>query len=369
VKALLARLNARNLRIGLIAVPWLATAVYLWVFAADRYVAESVIAVRENGEGPIAGVDALSTLFGSSAPASRDDELLLEAHILSMDMLRQLDERLDLRAAFGAPLTDPFFRLARGARQERFLDYYRDRVEVYVDERSGLIRIRTQGFTPELAAALNREIISISERFINESSHRLAREQMEFAESELKKARHALDDARAELVAFQEKHGVLDPVAQATANTGVTVELQAAIARQEAELKSLLNYLNEDAPPVRAIEAQLDGTRAQLEVESRRAMASADGTSLNVLAGYFQEIFAEVEFAQDSYKLALTAVETARVESTRKLKSLVLVESPAVPESPEYPRPIYTLAALLLGLGLLYGIARLVVATIEDHQQ
>jgi capsular polysaccharide transport system permease protein len=178
-----------------------------------------------------------------------------------------------------------------------------------------------------------------------------------------------LDGARAELVAFQEKHGVLDPVAQATANTGVTVELQAAIARQEAELKSLLNYLNEDAPPVRALNAQLEGTRAQLEVESRRAMSSPDGTSLNVLASSFQELFAEVEFAQDSYKLALTAVETARVESTRKLKSLVLVESPAVPEVPEYPRRIYTLVALLLGLSLLYGIARLVVATIEDHQQ
>jgi capsular polysaccharide transport system permease protein len=368
VKALLTRLSPRNLRIVLIAVPWLVTAVYLWVFAADRYVAESVIAVRQNGEAALGGVDALSTLFGSSGPASRDDELLLEAHILSMDMLRQLDERLDLRAAFGAPLTDPFFRLPSSARQEEFLAYYRDRVEVHVDDRSGLIRVRTQGFTPELAAALNREIISISERFINESSHRLAREQMEFADGELKKARQDLDGARAELVAFQEKHGVLDPVAQATANTGVTVELQATIARQEAELKSLLNYLNEDAPPVRALQAQLEGTRSQLDVESRRAMSSADGTSLNVLASSFQELFAEVEFAQDSYKLALTAVETARVESTRKLKSLVLVESPAIPESPEYPRRVYTLVALLLALGLLYGIARLVVATIEDHQ-
>jgi capsular polysaccharide transport system permease protein len=369
VRELLGRLTVRNLRIGLIAMPWLVAAVYLSLLAADRYVAESVIAVRENGETPMAGVDALSTLFGSSGPASRDDELLLEAHILSMDMLRQLDERLGLRAAFAAPLTDPFFRLPSSARQERFLGYYRDRVDVHVDERSGLIRIRAQGFTPELAAALNREIISISERFINESSHRLAREQMDFAETELKKARHALDHARGELVAFQEKHGVLDPVAQATANTGVTVELQAAIARQEAELKSMLNYLNEDAPPVRALEAQLEGTRAQLDVESRRAMSTADGTSLNVLAGSFQELFAEIEFAQDSYKLALTAVETARVESTRKLKSLVLVESPAVPESPEYPRRIYTLIALLLALGMLYGIARLVVATIEDHQQ
>ena len=47
----------------------------------------------------------------------------------------------------------------------------------------------------------------------------------------------------------------------------------------------------------------------------------------------------------------------------------MLVESPTLPELPEYPRRIYTLVALSLALGLLYGIARLVVATIEDHQQ
>ena len=61
--------------------------------------------------------------------------------------------------------------------------------------------------------------------------------------------------------------------------------------------------------------------------------------------------------------------QSGRVESTRKLKSLVLVESPALPEVPEYPRRVYMLIALTLALGLLYGIARLVVATIEDHQQ
>jgi capsular polysaccharide transport system permease protein len=45
----------------------------------------------------------------------------------------------------------------------------------------------------------------------------------------------------------------------------------------------------------------------------------------------------------------------------------VLVESPALPETAEYPRRVYTLFALLMGLILIYGIGRLIVATIEDH--
>ena len=61
------------------------------------------------------------------------------------------------------------------------------------------------------------------------------------------------------------------------------------------------------------------------------------------------------------------ALETARIESTRKLKSLVLVETPALPETAEFPRRVYTLIALLMGLFLIYGIVRLIIATIEDH--
>ena len=91
------------------------------------------------------------------------------------------------------------------------------------------------------------------------------------------------------------------------------------------------------------------------------------GASLNVLAGEYQELLAELEFATETYKLALTGVETSRIESTRKLKSLVLVQSPVRPESAEYPRRFYLLFALFMGLALLYGIARLIVATIEDH--
>jgi capsular polysaccharide transport system permease protein len=140
-------------------------------------------------------------------------------------------------------------------------------------------------------------------------------------------------------------------------------------ARYEAELKGLQAYLNDDAPQVETLQAQIAGVRQQLLTERRRGIINAEGVSLNVLAGRYQELLAELEFVSDAYRGALTALEAARIESTRKLKSLVLVESPVLPESAEYPRRIYTLTALLLGLTLLYGIGRLIVATIEDHQE
>jgi capsular polysaccharide transport system permease protein len=190
---------------------------------------------------------------------------------------------------------------------------------------------------------------------------------MSFAESELANARARMDEVRQRLLAFQEQHGVLDPMAQAAAITGLTAELQAMQARYEAELKGLQGYLNDDAPQIQTRQAQIAGIREQLQDEKRRGVTDADGMSLNVMAGKYQELVAELGFVSDAYRGALVALETARIESTRKLKSLVLVESPALPESAEYPRRLYTLTALLMGLTLLYGIGRLIVATIEDH--
>lgn len=354
----------------MVALPWITAATYLFLFAADRFVSESVVVVRQEGSTMSipSGIDAISSMFGSTM-ASREDQYMLQAHILSMDMLRQLDESLDLRQAYSAPALDIVFRLPEGATQEEFVEYYRSRVEVTVDDTSGLLTIRTQGFTPEIAQAVNEEVVEVSEQFINESSHRLARDQMAYAESELGNARKELDRVRGRILEFQEEYGILDPSAQAAANTGLTAELQAMLARHEAELKGLQAYLNDDAPQINVLQAQISGIRQQLQDERLGSVKNDDGKSLNMIAGEYQELLAELEFKADAYKAALTGLETARIESTRKLKSLVLVESPALPESAAYPRRAYTLITLLLGLLLLYGIVRLIVATIEDHME
>lgn len=76
----------------------------------------------------------------------------------------------------------------------------------------------------------------------------------------------------------------------------------------------------------------------------------------------------KADFALDAYKLSLAAVENARIDATRKLKSLVVIEPATLPETAEYPRRLYNLATLLIGCLLLYGVVRLVIATIREHQ-
>jgi capsular polysaccharide transport system permease protein len=282
-------------------------------------------------------------------------------------MLKHLDAKYNLRQAYAEAGLDSVYRLYAGTSQEWFHWYYRNRVEVVFDDLTSLLTVRVEGFEPEFARLVNAEILAQSERFVNEISHRLAREQMAFAEGEMLKAKQRYQAAKASLVAFQNKHKVLDPLAQAQATATLSAQLESEIAHKEAELKTLTGYLQENAPQVVLLRSQIAALRSQTDKE-RGKVASGNGSRLNTIASEFQNLTLEAGFAEDAYKAALTATETTRIEASRKLKSLVVVETPAKAEIALYPQRLYNLVTLLVALTLLYGIVRLVIATIQDHR-
>lgn len=360
------RLHPRRL-VGLIIVlPLLLGFLYYAFFAADRFVSESIITVRESGDNESARSN-LAALFSGANPPSRAETLYLIDYIRSMDMLKHLDKELGLREAYGAAPQDLFFHLFSWTSQEWFLEYFRNRVEIMLDDRSSLLTIRVEAFDPDFASTLATEILAHSERFVNEISHRMAREQMAFAETELQQARERYQVAKTRLIEFQNSHNLLDPVAQAQAAISLGSQLEAEIARLEAELKNLRTFLRDNAHEVVSLRNKVGALREQLEIE-RTKSTSQEGNRINTLAAEFQTLSIEVGFAEDAYKVALTAVESARIEASRKLKSVVVVESPTRPEIAIYPRRLYNLLTLAIALMLLYGIIRLAIATVRDHQ-
>jgi len=364
----LTALTPRRLKLFLIALPISLALIYFGVIAADRYVSESTVALQQAGNDST-GIPGAALLLAGLNPPSREDTLYLRQYIHSLGLLQKLEAKLKLREHYETERLDVWSRLWGGTSQERFLDYYRNRVEVVLDELSSTLTIRVQGFEPEFAHRLNTAILQESERFVNELSHKLAREKLGFAEAELARAGDRLQQAKAEVLTFQAKHKLLDPTVQAQASGALAAEMQAGITKAETELRQLRSFLNDDAFQVRALRSQIEATRAQLELERTRATGvGKQSDRLGSLAIDFQGLQMKAEFALDAYKLALAAVENARIEGTRKLKSLAVIEPPTQPQTAEYPRRIYNLLTILVGCLLLYGVARLVIATIREHQ-
>lgn len=363
---MLDRINKR-LALWMFILPMLLALIYYGIFAANRYVSDSIITVRQAGDSSAAAMTGIATLLAGVNSGSREETLYLKEYIHSLDMLKHLDAKLGLRKAYETEKMDPLYRLYGGTSQEWFHWYYRNRVDVVFDEVTGLLSIHVEGFEPAFAKSVNAEILAQSERFVNEISHRMAREQMAFADGELRKASERLRDAKARLLAFQNKHGVFDPLAQAQAAATLSGQLDAEIAAKETELRASLAFMQDNAPAIVGLRNEIAALKAQRNIEQEK-LASNKGNRLNNLAAEFHGLTLDAGFAEEAYKAALTAVETTRIEASRKIKSLVVIESPTLPEIALYPLRLYNLVTLAVVLLLVFGISRLVIATIQDHR-
>lgn len=350
-----------------VALPLALMLLYYAASAQDRYVSTSVVTVRRAAiEAPAGG--GLALLLSGVGGAANEDVRYLREYLHSLALMKTLDERLKLREHFESAMRDPFYRLWPGSSQEDMLDYWRSRVEITVDETSGLLSLRVQGFEPERAQAINAALLAEGDRFVNQISQRIAGEQVAFAQGELDRAAEALRRARGEVVAFQATNRVLDPAGEAQAVGALSAELRGQLARVEAELNAKRGYLNDDAPDVAALAGQAQALRLQIERETGSATRGDGKRSLGKLAVRFEDLKTQAGFAEQAYRAALAAVEATRIESARRAKSMVVIEPPTRPETAEYPRRLYNLAALLVGCLLVYAVLRMIVLTVREHR-
>jgi capsular polysaccharide transport system permease protein len=90
---------------GMIGVPLLLYALYLFTVAADRYVSESIVAVRQAG-GEGGSLPGAALLLAGVNPPAREDTLYLKEFIHSRALLQTLQQQLDLRAHYAAVRAD-----------------------------------------------------------------------------------------------------------------------------------------------------------------------------------------------------------------------------------------------------------------------
>ncbi len=364
---MLGLITCRRLAAAIILLPMAISSLYFLLIADDRYVSESIITVHQ-ADQPRNNLSGLSSLIGAATGSSHEDVSYLRRYFQSPDLIELLDRDLAVRKHFQGSTHDPLQRLDEDATREDYLEYYKRRVDLLFDENSSTLTLRVQGFTPEFAQRLNAAIIAAGERFVNTYSRDIAREQLSFAEQELGKAENRLVSARKQVLDFQAEHKILDPMAQAQAVGAVDNELRANLVRLETELRGALGYLHEGSYQVVSLRGQIAAIKAQLTTERTASTTGPDSRRINALAAEYQGLMQRASFAEGAYKLALTAAEAARVEATRKLKGMVTIQSPTLPQSAEYPRRIYNLITLLLVCALLFSIASLVIATIREHQ-
>ncbi|WP_257937919.1 capsule biosynthesis protein [Campylobacter lari] len=345
-----------------------AFVVFYYIFiAANRYVSESVLSVKSTtgDSGAITGIAALLT----NNSFSSEDITFLKSYIHSLDMLNILEEKIQIRELYQKQKLDFFYSISSSADQEDFLKYYQNRVKIIQENSAnGLLRVEVEGFDPQSAHLIASTIVKESEKFINEISHKAARDQMQFAEEELLQFKKRYQKAKDELLSFQNKYGVFDPLKQAEGTLKLIAELESKIAAKEAELLMMQSYINDNAPQIVTIKSEITALKKQLQKEKSKVSSPKSSQKLNDLAAKFQDLTIEAGFAESAYTAALKAYESARIEALRKIKQVVIVQSPSLPQSAKYPEALYNIFTAFMILSLIYGIVKFIKMIIEEHR-
>ncbi|RQS00565.1 ABC transporter permease [Burkholderia sp. Bp8994] len=369
-------IKKHKLFMGIVVVPMILALAYYIVLAQDRFTSTSEVVVKKVGsnEGGSGGgaaaaqASGLSVLLGGGASSSLEETLYVREFVLSQDMLNVLQERLHWSDHYAGRLRDPWYYLSPNASKEKLLKYYQRMVTASFDESTGLLTIRVQAFDREFAEKSLKTIIAESDNFVNSVSHRLALEQVEFAESEVERARDVYDRKRDTVLAFQGNNNVLDAQRSALARNDVISQLQAEEIKADTALRAMRASLSENSPQVRQQQIRVQALRQQIAVEQNKLTAKSSDNQMNVVAARFRNLELDARIAEDMYKASAIALNEAHNQAAKKLRALVVIVNPNMPDESLLPRRFYNLFTILVILLLVYGVTRFVIATIKDHR-
>lgn len=351
-----------------VVLPWVVFSLYQIFWATPRYESQSQLIVKQPDASATLDM-ATAVLSGVTGTTTDNDSLIVEAYIRSADMLEYLQNTLDLRGHYTQSNIDIFSRLYSWSSQEDFLSFYLGHISVEIDSISSVITLHTQGFTPEFAQLLNQTIVSRAEWYINNIGHQLATAQLKFIQKEHQVVEAKLQKVKSDLLQFQERYRLLDPMAEGAAFQQITYAIESQLSAKRAELKGLTDVMSEHAPEVQRVKREIAALEEQLKVErSRIAPNEGEQTSLSVgeILAKYSEFQVELELANRAYASSLVSLEKSRVEAYRKLQYLVTIESPTLPDDNKYPQVLYNLTLFGVVIILLFGVVRIVIATIRE---
>jgi capsular polysaccharide transport system permease protein len=345
----------------------LLSGVYLFLIASDEYVSESRFAIKAPNQrsGQVSSFANLIQTTGLSAGQEQANEVI--DFVRSRSALQTLVESVNIGDLYGAQSVDFLSRYPRpweDRTMEDLFDFYRSKVVIDLDPDTGLVVLRTRGYSAEAAETINEHLLQESERLVNELNEVARTRAISEAEDRVVEAEQRLAAARRAVAQYRNTSELVDPLEEAAGVIGVANELVAERASIEAEL-STLQRLTPDHPSIPALRQRI----ASLDREIRRQTARLAGPS-NSISGRlptYDALVLEQELSSQLLVLARTTLEQARTEALKQQFYLERVVEPNVPDAPEYPHAL-TLLLTILGFALcVYFIVWMFVVGILEH--
>lgn len=355
----------------LVLAPLAAVIFYLSVIAEDQYLSTAGFTVRSQENS--GANDLLGGLASFAGSASASDSDILYAFILSQEMVEAVNERIDLRDHYSRHWPrDWAFGIWPDATLEELIWYWQRIVGISYDSGSGLIEVQAVALDAAVAQEITQAIVDVSQIQINALNERARDDAMGYARVDLEEAVAQLKTAREELTQFRTRTRIVDPEADIQGRMGVMNNLQQQLAEALIEYDLLQGTVSESDPRVRKTLQRIDVIRAR--IDSERQTFTSDNTDTGAvgedypsLISEFERLTVDREYAEETYRAALTALEVARDNATRQSRYLATYIKPTLAQEAEYPQRFVLGGLCALFLVLFWSIVTLIYYSIRDR--
>ena len=339
--------------------------------AQDQYISTAGFTVRsQKNTGASELLGGLANIAGSSTASDSD---ILYEFIQSQEMVEAVEQAVPLRTHYSQywPL-DWAFSLWPNASREELLWYWHRVVGISFDRSSGLIEVQAVAFDPETARSITRAIVEESQIRINALNERSREDAIRYARKALDEALERLKLAREELASFRTRTRIVDPAADIESRMGVMNNLQQQLAEALIEYDLLSGRVAEGDPRLTKAQQYIDVIRQRIDIERQTfTSASTDtgavGEDYPSLISEYERLTVDLQYAEQTYRAALTSLETARAEASRQSLYLATYIKPTLAQDSKYPNRFMLSALSGLFLLLTWTILALIYYSIRDR--
>lgn len=351
-----------------VLVPTMLAALYYGLIASDIYVSESRFVIRSPEKSTPTGLGAL--LQGSGLSRAKDDTYSVHDFVRSRDALRELDEKLGLRAKYSDTSID---RLARfpfwpwDDSYEAFYRHYQKHVGIEYDPVSSISVLTVRAFAADDARSVNDELLKMGERLINQLNERIRSDLVDFARTEVAVAEERAKATSLALLSFRTKQSVFAPEQQAALQLQGVAKLQEELIAAEAQLLQL-RELSPNNPQIGSLQTRVQSLRRSIASESAK-VAGGGGATFSAKSAGFDRLVLDKEVADRQLAVAMASLESARNEARRQQLYLERLVQPHLPDDAVEPRRIRAvLTVLILGL-IVWGVGSLIATSVREHTE
>lgn len=360
--------QVNNLFIATVVIPTVLAVIYFGLIASDVFVSEARYVVRSPERQAASPLGLM--LKGAGFARAQDDSYTVQAFILSRDALKALDAELQIKQAYADSSIDLFSRFAGldwDDSYENLHHYYQNKIAIQLDAASSITTLTVRAYNPELALAINRRLLELSEALVNKLNERGRQDMIRFAAGEVADAEIKAKAAALALARYRNEKGVIDPEKQSAIPLQQIAKLQDELIATKAQVLQLEN-LAKDNPQLPVLRLRAKMLESEILAETTRVAGGGDRSLAGKVAEY-QRLQLEREFADKMLASAMSTLEEARNEAQRKQLYLERIVQPNKPDEAMEPRRARgILATLMLGL-ISYGVLTIIIAGIREHQE